>query len=390
MLNDSLRAALGSAVLMMIWGALPHFAEEHNAQVWATRVQETAVEVLGDETVPQHTKSYVRDMSAHILAARGFDEEAVSFAEMQTQPIFTRYVIAGAQAARGDLDTALKTLEPLKPLAKQSCLPTIACRLAERGDVDGVHRVLALTGYPEFRPDGIDLALKTIGSKLSDRGLLEEARAIQKRIKDKKYRAKLKERIENIGRLLEPNEPGYVEQQIKIATDFHTMGKQLDLIRALRSAEAAAAQGRRNFAQEQLEKALHLVKDDDPDERSNQYFFIAEIAAKADLMEIAADTFRAAIADHMNQEKPSILSPDLSLSAKEPEMWKRMGDSLSTEEIEAFIQQASAKEKMHGLVAVLCAALLAKDEREKLEDRYADVNDAHQRWKIALEVLRAL
>lgn len=387
MLNDSLKV-VAVTVAIALWGVLPLSADEREAKVWASRVVDTATEILANEGLEKHTRGYVRDMSAHILATKGFDQEAMTFVHAEGE--ITRYAIADAQAGRGDLDAALKTLDALKPLAKKRCLYTIACRLAERGDVDGVHRVLALAVDPELEHDEIDSSLKTIGSKLSDQGLLDEARAIQKRIKDKRYRRKLKERIEEVGRLLEPNETGYVEQQIRIATDSYAMGKRLDLFRALRSAEAATTQGRSKFAEEQIEKALQLVRDDDLDERSNHHFFIAETAAKADLKEMAADTFRAAITDHMNQEIVSFLSPDLSLTAKEPEMWKRLGDSLATEQIEVFIQQAFTKEEMKGLVAVLCSALYAKQEKEKLDAIYTDVTDTHQRWKISFEVLRGL
>lgn len=377
---------------ILLFGILlvaPANADATTNHVWVQRTFDLTNALLNGERLPEHSKDYVRDVSAHVLAAKGCVEETLSLlpAGEPQKAISFRYFAASGFAQCGDLEAAFRVADPLPRYGKLRAFTLVAVERIKRRDMTGLQVALAKCDLDSFDPENRDSTLKSIVSNLSDVGELDEAHKLVERISDPDLRTKLEERINKVGRLLVPSDPGYLDQQIRLAIDQQMSEEDLQYTRALRSAEVAAAEGRTDFAKVQLQKVIGLVKENDSSSSVLKLLQIGDVAEKAGVRQLAQTAFEDALKEYLKREH------DLSILGASPfflepsERWKSVGRVVSLVEIEEFLSKARER-KDNGLVAALIVSLAASEEPQRVEEQYELLDSPEQKWLTAYWMLK--
>lgn len=378
----------GIGLIWLVVFASPVWADPPEEDVWAKRTLELASELVHDPMLASHRQDFVRDLSVNVLASEGCNEAAMSLRPSgdEQKSIRFHYDLAAGLAKQGDLKQAFRITDPLPRYGKLRALALVAIERAKQRDIAGVRATLAKCDLDSFDPENRHSVLESVTRNLSDVGELDEARKLAEGIQNDELRSSLLKRINEVGRVLTPSEPGYFDQQIKLAVERKLADDDLQFIRALKSAEVAGAEGRLDFARQQLRKASQLIQDAGPDKRLMSLLQIGEVAQKAGAKEIAQTSFRTAWTEYLQRDpKPSNFA-GLFIFWESGDRWQSIGNALPPEEIEQFIQQARERND-DNLIAALIVSLAASSDPERAEAQYQTLDVPYQKWLTAMRML---
>ncbi|PQO33113.1 hypothetical protein [Blastopirellula marina] len=373
-----------SFILVIALLPIPSSAEPPANDLWANRNLELAVKLLQDDQVPDYVKDHVRNFSAHELASYGFKQKSLSLipTEMTPKAAATRTAIASGLAFCGDPEGAFEVAEPLTGNARQRALELIAVERAQVGDVASTRQALAKIEADAIDPAVRDNVREKVAERLSDFGELDEARRLADLIGDQTRRSQLKKRIEDVGRLLSPEEPGYFDQRMQSFLKRDLSDESMRYLRAFTQAEVAGSEGNVDFAREQLQKALSLDHD-----RLKGLLRIGAIAEKAGIQDLAQTCFRRILTIYLVEKQDIPRMDSLSLFWITERQWKSVGRTLPAEEIQKAIQQAHEMKNMEELVAILFVSLSNAADEETVEKEYQTLDTTYQRWLTSLRML---